>query len=438
MHVSVEQTSTLGRRMNVAVPANELDQAVEQRLQSLAQNMRINGFRPGKVPVRVVRQRHGEQVRLEVVNELLQSSLARALSEQELRPAGPPRIDAGSDLPGTGQDLAYVADFDVYPDIELADLSAERLVLPELALDESDVEDMLERIRKQNADWSEVERPAADGDRVTIDFAGKVDGEAFEGGTGEDMAVELGGGQLIPGFEEQLAGVSPGESRTLEVTFPDDYPAENLAGKAAQFDITAKRVEESQVPALDDALAEKLGVTEGGLEALRERVRDNMRRQADSALSRRRKDAVMELLASRHEFDLPQALVEQEANKLAHDAHSGQDHEHEHDHGHHHHDIEPHLDEARRRVRLGLLLAEIVRRHELKADPARVRAEIEKLAAPFGEKEQQEQVVNWYYSQQDRLAEIEVMVLEDNVVDWVIEQAQTETAPVNFQELLGG
>ena len=353
MHVSVEQTSTLGRRMNVAVPANELDQAVEQRLQSLAQNMRINGFRPGKVPVRVVRQRHGEQVRLEVVNELLQSSLARALSEQELRPAGPPRIDAGSDLPGTGQDLAYVADFDVYPDIELADLSAERLVLPELALDESDVEDMLERIRKQNADWSEVERPAADGDRVTIDFAGKVDGEAFEGGTGEDMAVELGGGQLIPGFEEQLAGVSPGESRTLEVTFPDDYPAENLAGKAAQFDITAKRVEESQVPALDDALAEKLGVTEGGLEALRERVRDNMRRQADSALSRRRKDAVMELLASRHEFDLPQALVEQEANKLAHDAHSGQDHEHEHDHGHHHHVIEPHLDEARRRVRLG-------------------------------------------------------------------------------------
>lgn len=437
MQVSVEQTSPLGRRMSVAVPASELDQAVEQRLQSLAQNMRINGFRPGKVPVRVVRQRHGEQVRLEVVNELLQSSLARALSEQELRPAGPPRIDAGSDLPGTGQDLAYVADFDVYPEIEVADLSAERLVLPELALDESDVDDMLERIRKQNTDWTEVERAATDGDRVTIDFAGKVDGEAFEGGTGEDMTVELGGGQLIPGFEEQLVGVAPGESRTLEVTFPDDYPADNLAGKAAQFEITAKRVEQPQVPALDDALAEKLGVTEGGLEALRERVRENMRRQADSALSRRRKDAVMELLASRHEFDLPQALVEQEANKLAHDAHAGEGHEHDHDH-HHHHDIEPHLDDARRRVRLGLLLAEIVRRYELKADPARVRAEIEKLAASFGEKEQQEQIVNWYYSQQDRLAEIEVMVLEDNVVEWVIEQAQTETAPVNFQELLGG
>ena len=307
MQVSVETTSGLGRRMTVQIPAEQIDQKVESKLQQLARSVRLDGFRPGKVPLSVVKKRYESQVRSETAGELIASSYEQALQQQNLRPAGEPDIEQTRNQPG--QALEYVVTFEVYPDVEppeIADISIER---PVVEVTGADVDNMLEKLRKQRVTWTKVERPSADGDRLEIDFKGTIDGQSFSGNSASNVPLELGSGSMIPGFEEQLTGSSAGERKTIEVTFPTDYASKEVAGKTAQFDVSVNAVAEAVLPELDDDFAKTFGVGDGGLDKLREEVRRNMTREMDAAVKSRVKQQVFEALLAKADIDVPAALI---------------------------------------------------------------------------------------------------------------------------------
>lgn len=423
MTIPLESTGALQRRLTLTLPAAEIEQQVTARLTQLARQTRVNGFRPGKAPLSVIRRQHGARVRDEVLSELLQGKFIEGLSEHQLRPAGTPSIQA--ETTDDAEALTFSASFEVFPDIELADLSGVTLTVPTASVSDEDVDSMLDRMRRQRAEWPTVERAAATDDRVIIDFAGSIDGEAFEGGSAQEVPIVLGSGTLIGDFEQQLLGAGAGDTRTVNVTFPDDYPRENLAGKSAQFEVTVREVQEMQLPALDAELARAFGIEDGDLDTLRARLRERLEQELTGALRRRRKAAVMQMLAEQHPFDLPHSLVHEEAHNLAHQARQRNP------------DVDPHGDmapfeaEAQRRVRLGLLLAEIVRREGIKADPQRVRAEIERMAAGFDDKDM---LIDWYYSQPERLQEIENMTLEEQLVDWVLSKVQVTEETLTFDD----
>ena len=422
MQVSVETTSGLGRRMTVQIPAEQIDQKVESKLQQLARSVRLDGFRPGKVPLSVVKKRYESQVRSETAGELIASSYEQALQQQNLRPAGEPDIEQTRNQPG--QALEYVVTFEVYPDVEppeIADISIER---PVVEVTSADVDNMLEKLRKQRVTWTKVERPAAEGDRLEIDFQGTIDGQPFSGNSASNVPLELGSGAMIPGFEEQLTGSSAGDRKTIEVTFPADYASKEVAGKTAQFDVSVNAVAEAVLPELDDAFAKTFGVGDGGLDKLREEVRRNMHRELDAAVRNRVKQQVFESLLAKADIDVPAALIDQEVAALikkegdAADAGA---------------DRSRYEQEAKRRICLGLLIAELIKRHQLQVDPERVRETIEALAQSY---EKPEEVVQWYYSNQDMLAGIQTLVMEDTVVEWVADQAKTEEKAYTFEELM--
>lgn len=423
MTTPLESTGALQRRLTLSLPADEIEQQVAARLNQLARQARVNGFRPGKAPLSVVRRQHEARLRDEVVGELLQGKFIEGLGEHQLRPAGNPDIRAE---PTDGGDaLRFSASFEVFPDITLADLGGVTLSLPTAAVTDDDVEKMLDRMRRQRAEWPEVARPAARDDRVMIDFVGTIDGEAFEGGTAQDVPIVLGSGTLIGDFEDQLLGASAGDERTVKVSFPADYPRDTLAGKDAQFAVTVKAVQEIALPEMNAEFVQAFGIEDGDLDALRARLRERLEQELTTALRRRRKAAVMQLLEEQHQFDLPHSLVHQEAHNLAHQAQQRNP------------AVDPHADmapfeaEAARRVKLGLLLAEITQHEGIKTDPARVRAEIERMAAGFDDKDM---VINWYYSQPERLQEIENMALEEQLVDWVLSKVQVTEEVLSFDD----
>ena len=423
MTTSLESTGALQRRLTLSLPADEIEQQVAARLNQLARQARVNGFRPGKAPLSVVRRQHEARLRDEVVGELLQGKFIEGLGEHQLRPAGNPDIRAE---PADGGDaLRFSASFEVFPDITLADLSGVTLSLPSATVTDADVEKMLDRMRRQRAEWPEVARPAARDDRVMIDFVGTIDGVAFEGGTAQDVPIVLGSGTLIGDFEDQLLGASAGDERTVKVTFPADYPRDTLAGKDAQFVVTVKAVQEIALPEMNAEFVQAFGIEDGDLDALRARLRERLEQELTTALRRRRKAAVMQLLEQQHQFDLPHSLVHQEAHSLAHQAQQRNPAVDPHA------DMAPYEAEAERRVKLGLLLAEITRREGIKTDPARVRAEIERMAAGFDDKDM---VINWYYSQPERLQEIENMALEEQLVDWVLSKVQVTEEILSFDD----
>jgi trigger factor len=422
MQVSVETTSGLGRRMTVQIPAEQIDQQVQSKLQQLARSVRLDGFRPGKVPLSVVKKRYESQVRSETAGELIASSYEQALQQQNLRPAGEPDIEQTRNQPG--QALEYVVTFEVYPDVEppeIADLTIER---PVAEVTSADVDNMLEKLRKQRVTWTKVERPSADGDRLEIDFKGTIDGQSFSGNSASNVPLELGSGAMIPGFEQQLTGSSAGDRKTIEVTFPEDYASKEVAGKTAQFDVSVNAVAEAVLPELDDAFAKTFGVGDGGLDKLREEVRRNMARELDAAVKSRVKQQVFESLLAQADIDVPAALIDQEVEALikkegdAADAGA---------------DRSRYEQEARRRICLGLLIAELIKRHQLQVDPQRVRETIETLAQSY---EKPEEVVQWYYSNQDMLAGIQTLVMEDTVVEWIAGHAKTEDKAYTFEELM--
>ncbi len=427
MQVSVESTGPLERRMRVAIPEERIAGEVKERLEALRKRARIDGFRPGKAPLPVIRLRYGKQVREEVIGEVVQSTLYEALAQEKLNPAGVPTIDPESVEQNEG--LEYTAVFEVYPEVELAPCSELEIEKPVTEITEQDIDDTIESIRKQRVRWEEKEGAAEEGDQIVIDFEGSIDGEPFEGGKAEDFQLVLGAGRMIEGFEERLKGVEAGEERTIEVAFPEDYHAEALAGKKATFSVKVKRVEKSVLPELNDEFAQHLGVP-GGVEALRDEVKANMQRELDQALKSRIKQQVMDKLLEANEIELPKSLVEQEARGLAAQMQqrmareglgSGDK-------------LDPSLftEQAERRVALGLIVARIIKSQELKADPEEIRATIEEMAEPY---EQPQEVIDWYYADKRRLSDIEALVLENKVVDWVLSQAKVEEKSVPFGEL---
>jgi trigger factor len=427
MQVSVETVSNLQRRMTVQVPAERIEKEVDRRLKSLSKRVRIDGFRPGKVPLKVVQQRYGAGVFQEVVGEVVQSTYEEAIAQEKLQPAGGPSIEPKVMEPG--KTLEYVATFEVFPEVTLADLGQVSVERPRVEIAEADVDKVIESLRRQRKVFVAVDRPAQEGDQVIVDFEGTLDGEPFEGGKAEATPVELGAGQMLEAFETQLAGLRPGEEKTLDVPFPEGYPAEHLAGKTAQFAVKVREVREPTLPGVDEAFAESFGIKEGGVEKLREEVRANMTREVEQAVRNRVKGQVMDALYKAHELELPEALIKDEIERLRKQAAARFGAQAE---GINLPD-ELFAEEARRRVALGLIIRELVRSKDLKVDPEKIQAELERTAAGY---EDPRQVINYYRTNPQAMSGLEAMVLEDEVVDWVMSQGTVTERPMSFDELM--
>ena len=427
MQVTVETTQGLERRMRVEIPEEKVRGEVDKRLGDLARSVRIPGFRPGKAPVKVVARRYGRQVRDEVVGGLVQESLVDALSQEQLRPAVAPRIGPLETAAG----VSYTATFDVLPEIALPQFEMMEIARPVAAVLDDDVGRMLETMRVQRRSWGTVERAAASTDRVVVDLEGIVDGESVDEASATDLTVELDAGRMVDGFEEALIGVQAGDDRTLELTFPQNYP-EHLAGKPVTFNVKVHRVEEPELPDLDDSFAESFGVSEGGLDTLRGEVRANMERELADGLRRTLKRHVMEALLAGDDVELPESMVRDEVARAMQRrqeelARSGIDPQQV--------ELTPEMfdEPVRRRISLDLLVAEIVKEHRIELDHARVRARVETIASTY---QDPAQILDWYYSDRERLSGIESLVFEDQVVDWILERAEVVDEPTSFDRIL--
>ena len=421
MQVSVETGEGLERKLTVQVPAETVDAQVQSRLQSMRNQVKIDGFRPGKVPLSVVKKRYAAQVFQEVAGEVMQNTFRDAVTQENLKPASDPSIEPKSfEL---GQPLEYVATFEVYPEVELApvsDLNIEKLVAE---IQDTDVDGLLETLRKQKTSWNEVDRASEEGDRVTISFKGRVDGELFDGGSADDVPLVLGSGSMIPGFEDQITGMAKDAESTINVTFPDDYSASKLAGKAAEFDITVSKVDAPELPELNDEFAKDFGVEEGGLEKLREDVRNNMQRELDSRIASDLKSRVMDQLLEVNSIQVPKAIVQEEAEALKQQASAqGGDQA-----------VETFKEDAERRVKLGMILGDLVKLSGLQADQSKVDERIELMAKDY---EDSSEFVNYYKSNPQMMRGIESLVVEDMIVDWVVGQAKVSTVESSFDEVM--
>ena len=427
MQISVENTGKLERRMQVQVPAERVSKEIATRLKELSRTARLKGFRPGKAPITVIRQQFGQQVHREVIGELMQSSFAEAVTQNQLSPAGSPRIEPTS--VAEGQDLTYVATFEVFPEVALQPIGSLSIERVTAEVSEADVDAMIERLRKQQTKYSAVTRPAADGDKVTVDFVGSIDGNAFAGGKGENVPIVLGEGRMLPQLEQGLAGASSGESREVGVDFPADYRATELAGKHAVFKVDVKSVEEPVVPALDDEFCVAFGVTEGGVPKLREDVRANMQRELEQSLRNRNKAAVMDKLYQANPVDVPNALLESQIRDMqieemrrtgAKDVSQAPPRE-------------PFIEPARRRIALGLLINEIIRREKIVLDPARSNARLDEMVGAYGDPAALKRA---YLQNADAMRQVQSLALEDQVTDFILEHAQVHATPHTFKELM--
>ena len=428
MQVSVENGAGLERRLTVALEPEQVEAEVEKRLREFARSARMPGFRPGKIPVKTLRQRYGTQIRGEVFSELMQSTFGQALVEQQLNPVAQPAFSVDMD-PEAGR-YAYTATFEVLPEFELGSLAGKTLKRPLATVADADLEALVERLREQRKTFNEVTRPAQDGDRVTLSFVATLAGESepFPGGSGQDFQLVLGSGQMIPGFEAGLVGATAGEERVLELSFPATYHAEHLKGKAATFVVTVQTVAEPQLPEVDAEFAKAFGVEDGDIERFRQDVRANMTRELKQRVEARIKSQALDLLLATNPIEIPQSLVAQEIQALKEQMRQNL-------RGNTKIELPDNLFEesAQRRVRLGLVLARVVKANEIKADPERVREAVEDLASTY---ENPKEVVDFYYGSKEHLASVEALALEGQVVDWVLTQVQVEDEPLGFQELM--
>jgi len=431
MQVTEESSTGLERKIKIQVPSEQIDSAVQERLKSLAKTARINGFRPGKVPLQVVRKRFGGQVRQEVLGDVINKSYQEALEQENYRPAGMPAIEPVRDADSSDETFSYHATFEVYPEIEISDLSNASIDKTIASVAATDVDEMIETLRKQKTEWEEVDRPAENDDQVTMDFTGSVDGEEFAGGASKDAPLVLGSGSMIPGFEEQLLGSIKGDEKTITVNFPDDYRATELAGKEASFEVSVHAVKESSLPEVNDEFAQAFGVEEGGVEALRADIQKNMERELGQALENRNKQAVMEVLLEKNSFDVPASMIKEEVERLRQqivEQMKGQGQTEAPALG-----DELFKGDAERRVKLGLLIAEIIKKNEIKPDPDKVKSTIESIASSY---EDPKQVVDYYYGNQEYLQNIEGLVLEQQVTDWALQQATVVEKAMEFKEVM--
>lgn len=430
MQFTVTTTEGLGRRIEVQIPNTRVTGEVDRRLRELSRTANVRGFRKGKVPLPVIKQQYGSQVRGEAVDQLIRESYNDALSKENLRPATNPRIEPIQMEPGN--DLKYAALIEVMPEVSIKPVDSLAIERPTAEITEADVDAMIESMRRQRVGYEAVERAAEKGDRVTVDFAGRVDGVAFEGGTGTDMQVVIGSGRAIADFEAALVGMSKGETKTAPVKFPDNYGAKELAGKNAEFDLTAKAVEGEVLPTVDDEFSQAFGITEGGIDALRAEVRRSMEREAAQAVRTKLRAQVFEALQRDNPVELPRALVEEQVQQLQLDLLQRM--------GRQIQDAsqlpprEPFEEPARRRVALGLLIGELARREKLQPERERVFARLEELAASYPNPEE---VRRAYLQDANAMRQIETGVVEDLVVDWILSRARVTDRPGSFAELTG-
>jgi trigger factor len=431
MQVSIETTSGLERRMTVGIPAAQIDSEVQKRLQQASKTVNINGFRKGKVPLKVVKQRYGAGVRQEVIGEVFSRSFYEAAKEQGVVPAGQPAIEPKE--MSEGKDLEYIATFDVYPEITLADTSGFEIDKLNAEVTDIDVDSMLEVLQKQHSDWKPSKRKAQKGDRVNIDYTGTKDGEAFEGGSAEGQALELGSNSMIPGFEDGLIGLKPGEEVELDLTFPEDYHSEDLKGAAVKFSVKVNSNEITQLPALDKEFFGKFGVETEDEAEFRADVRKNMERELKNAASQKLKSSVMDKLVDAHDVELPSALVASEIEGLRNQMmqqFGG---------------AQPNMDmkallpddmfteQANRRVSLGLIVGEVVKSADIKVDADKVRSKVEEVASTY---QDSEEVINYYYGNQQLLNGVESVVLEDQVVEHILANAKVTEVQSSYDEVI--
>lgn len=425
MQVSVEANNGLERKLVIDVPAENIDGAVQKRLQDMTRTVKMNGFRPGKVPFKVVQKRYGSSVRQEVLGEVMQKHYFEAVQKEELIPAGYPQLELIENT--DGENLKFSATFEVYPEVEVAELSSLEIEKPTSEVTDEDLSKMMDTLREQRASWVEVKRKAKEGDQVVIDFKGFIDGEAFQGGEATQFPLEIGADNMIPGFEEQLVGASADSDIDVKVTFPEDYHVEDLKGKEATFETHVHVVNKKELPTATE-LADQLGVED--LASLKADVKKNMERELRNAVKGKVKGAVMEQLVAKHEFDVPKAMLDQEIDRMRQEmaqqmnAPKGETP-----------DLPANLfeEQASRRVKLGLVVAEIIKSEQIKADEEKVRAQVEDLASVY---EEPQEVIDWYYGDASRLREVESLVLEDTVVDLVLEKAKVSEKAVKFDEML--
>jgi trigger factor len=430
MQVSVEISEGLKRRIKVEVPADRVDSEIKSRLKNLSHKVKVSGFRQGKVPMKVVESQYGKQVRMEVVGELMQSTLYEALAQEDLKPAGAPQVEPLSMEPGEA--LAYAADFEVMPEITLASMEDITIEKPTCEIADDDINDMLETLRKQRATWKEVERSAKDGDQVVIDFDGKINDVAFDGGKGSDTPLVLGSNTFIPGFEKQLEGKNADDDVKVRVTFPDDYHGKDVAGKEAVFDVKVKKVLESELPEINEEIIKSFGVASGNMDEFRTELEKNMQRELEQKIKENIKTQITDVLMEKNSIEIPASLTDSEAQRMLQQmqAQSGTKT-----------DL-PELpdsmreslnEQANRRVTLGLIFAEIAKVNNLTVSPDKVRAYIEEIAQSYDDPQE---VINHYYSDRNNLSSIESVVLEEEVVDWVLGQTKVEEVKKAFKDLV--
>ncbi len=428
MQVSVEKTSELSRKMTVSVPEEVVQEKMAARLKSLAREVKIDGFRPGKVPPHVVKKLYGERVRSEIAGDLIQSTYYQALQDQDLKPAGYPHIHPSDEAEG----FKYTAIFEVYPDISLQDVNQLEVQRPLASVNDSDVDAMIEKLRSQHKKWNEVERAAQEHDRITITFSGSAEGENFTDGKVENYSVEIGSNQMISGFEDNLIGLAPGSNKIFTVSFPENYGNAKLAGKAAEFDVDVVKVEEPTLPEIDEAFIKAYGIEDGTLDAFRSDVRNTMERELEQALRDKLKNAVMDALYQTIQVTIPNSLVDEEVENL----------------------MKPYKEnakkkkikledlqlprdifeeQAKRRVALGLILGEVIQQNSIKLDDSKVRSVIEDMSKSY---ERPQDVIDWYYADEKRLNDVQQMVLEDQAVDWLLAQAKVTDQSMNFSDVM--
>ena len=427
MQVTVETTAGLERKMRVVVPSERVEVQVTEKIKQTAKQAKINGFRPGKVPLREVKRRFGAGIRQEVSSEMIQSTYGEALQKEDISPAGMPKIEEVNIE--EGKDLEYTAVFEVFPEIEVSGLESIEVERLSSSIEDADLEKMIGTLREQRLVYAETDRAAAEKDQVNLDFEGFLEDEPFEGGKAEGTDLVLGSGSMIPGFEDGLTGLKADEEKDLKLTFPENYQAENLAGQEVLFKIKVNKVSEPELPELNDEFFEQFDVKEGGIEAFRKEVTNNMKRELDSAIKAKVKDQVMDGLSDNNEVDLPQSLIDQEVNRMRQEAvqqfGGGAQ-------------FDPSMlpaemfsEQAQKRVKIGLIVSAIVDKNSLAADAEKVRETIEEMASTYQEPEE---VINYYYSNEQQLSQIQNMVLEAQIVDFVLDSAKVTDKTVSYDE----
>jgi trigger factor len=428
MQVSVEKTSELSRKMTVSVPETVVQEKMAQRLKSMAKQVKIDGFRPGKVPQHVVNKMYGDKIRGEVAGDLIQDTYYNALRDQDLKPAGQPNIHSLDETEG----FKYIAEFEVYPEISLAGVDKLEVIRTSAVVEESDIDAMIEKLRSQQKTWNEVSRVSKENDRVSIAFSGESEGENFTNGKVNDFQVEIGAKQMIPGFEDNLVGLKAGENKTFSVTFPEEYNNAKLAGKVAEFEVEVSKVEEPVLPEVKEDFIKSYGTQDGLLDTFRADIKTNMQRELEQTLHNKLKNSVLDSLYEKVQLIVPNVLVDEEIENLK----------------------KPYLesakrqklknsemqlpremfvDQAKRRVALGMILGEIIHINELKVDETKVRSTIEDMAKSY---EQPEAFVSWYYGDKNRLQGVQQMVLEDQTVEWLLAKAKISEETTSFSAIM--